>query len=103
MHIIARPILRTFYQKHPDARDWLNAWWKNVSHARWEAPDDVKAAYGSVDRVGECYVFDVRQNRYRLIVKMVFAYKQNDGTVFIKHILTHADYDKELWKRDCEL
>ena len=87
---------------HPDAGGWLDAWWKNVSRARWEGPENVKAAYNSVDRVGECFVFDVRRNRYRLIVKIVFAYQQNDGTVFIKHVLTHADYNRGHWKRDCE-
>jgi mRNA interferase HigB len=102
MHIIARPILREFSDKHSDAREWLDAWWKNVSHSRWENPNDIRAAYNSVDRVGECYVFNVCGNRYRLIVKIVFAYRDNDGTVFIKHVLTHADYDRGVWKEDCE-
>jgi mRNA interferase HigB len=102
MHIIARPILRDFSDKHADACAWLDAWWKNVSKARWENPNEVKAAYDSVDRVGECYVFNVCGNRYRLIAKIVFAYQRNDGTIFVKHVLTHADYDKNAWKKDCE-
>lgn len=102
MHIIARPVLRRFTKRYGDARDWLDAWWKNVSHARWENPNDLKAAYSSVDRVGECYVFNVCHNRYRLVVKIVFAYRDNDGTVYIKHVLTHADYDRGAWKEDCE-
>lgn len=102
MHIIARPILREFSDKHSDARSWLDAWWKNVTKARWETPSDVKAAYNSVDRVGQCYIFNVCGNRYRMIVKMVFAYQDNDGTIFIKHMLTHADYDRGAWKEDCE-
>jgi len=24
------------------------------------------------------------------------------GTLFVKHFLTHAEYDKNTWKRDCE-
>jgi mRNA interferase HigB len=102
MHIIARPVLREFSEKYSDARASLEAWWKNVSNARWENANDVKAAYDAVDRVGECYVFNICRNRYRLIVKIVFAYRDNDGTVFIKFVLTHAEYDKNAWKEDCD-
>jgi mRNA interferase HigB len=91
MHIIARPILRTFADKHADARPWLDAWWKNVSKSRWETPNDVKAAYDSVDRVGQCYIFNVCGNRYRLIVKMVFAYQL--------HFLGISDSHAASWRR----
>ena len=103
MRIIARPILREFNDRQSDARGWLDAWWKNVSRAHWENASDVKTDYSSVDRIGQCFVFNVCGNRYRLIVKMVFAYQKNDGTVLIKHVLTHADYDRGGWKEDCEL
>ena len=102
LHIIARPKLRDFIAEHPDSADWLNAWWKSVSTNRWESPTDVKASYPSVDRVGECYVFNVCHNKYRLIVRISFAYKENDGTVFVKHVLTHKEYDRDLWKEDCQ-
>lgn len=46
-------------------------------------------------------MFNVCRNRYRLTVKIVFAHETKDGTVFIKHVLTHADYDKGGWKEDC--
>lgn len=99
MHIIARPVLREFSEKQSDARSWLDAWWKYVSHARWENAGDVKADYHSVDRVGQCYVFNVCRNRYRLIVKIIFAYQSNDGTVFIKHVLTHGTMTEARGKR----
>lgn len=45
---------------------------------------------------------NIIQQVRKLLVMHIIAYQQNDGTVFIKHVLTHADYDKEQWKRDCE-
>jgi mRNA interferase HigB len=32
-----------------------------------------------------------------LIVKIEYKLQ----TIFIKYVLTHAEYDKEEWKRDC--
>jgi mRNA-degrading endonuclease HigB of HigAB toxin-antitoxin module len=55
-----------------------------------------------VDRVGECYVFNVCHNKYRLIARITFAYQENDGTVFVKHVLTHKAYDRDSWKKDCQ-
>lgn len=39
---------------------------------------------------GNRMVFNIKGNRYRLIVKIHY----NTGTVFIRFIGTHADYDK---------
>ena len=104
MHIIARRKIREFVADHSDAENWLDRWWKAVGAARWERPDEVKAEFPAVDRVGECFIFDVCGNKYRLIVKIRFAPeepKDHDGTVFIRFILTHKEYDQDAWKEDC--
>ncbi len=41
------------------------------------------------------YVFDVGGNKYRLIAAIHF----NTQRLFVRHILTHADYDTERWKK----
>ena len=40
-------------------------------------------------------------NRYRLIVGVKYADEVQHGTVWVKHFLTHAEYSKGHWKRDC--
>ncbi|WP_226952617.1 type II toxin-antitoxin system HigB family toxin [Mesopusillimonas faecipullorum] len=51
--------------------------------------------FGSVDRVGDLYVFDIGGNKYRLIAFLHAAHQ----LVYIKHVLTHSEYDKGDWKK----
>ncbi|MEG4391051.1 type II toxin-antitoxin system HigB family toxin [Microcoleus sp. BROC3] len=41
-------------------------------------------------------MFNIQGNKYRLIVSLNYQ-KQ---IVYIKYILTHAEYDKDNWKND---
>lgn len=41
-------------------------------------------------------VFNIKGNRYRLIVSI--DYKKQ--LIYVKYILTHTEYDKEKWKDD---
>jgi mRNA interferase HigB len=99
VHIIARPKLRRFAESYPDSANWLDAWWRTASAAQWRSVADVKATYSSVDKVGDQYVFNVRGNKYRLIVWITFANDFARGTVFVRHVLTHAEYDAGDWKK----
>ena len=98
MRVIARKRLREFAAAHADAKDELEAWYKVVKSARWKSFDEVRARYGkTVDRVGSCYVFDIRGNKYRLI-----AVLSRDWTVaLICVFLTHREYDRAKWKETC--
>lgn len=40
-------------------------------------------------------IFNIKGDRYRLIVRMVFTYQR----IYIKEFLTHAEYDKGAWKK----
>ncbi len=101
MHIIARPTLTRFGQEHADAREWLKNWWLIASKAVWTCLTDVRQNYGRADQVDHCLVFD-KGNNYRLIVRVSYANAQSRGTLLVKHFLTHAEYDKDFWKCDCQ-
>lgn len=60
---------------------------------------ETKSDYSHADLVGTCTIFDISGNRYRLITKISYRTQK----VFIRFVLTHADYDKENYKNDCEL
>ena len=47
--------------------------------------------------VGACTVFNIKGNDYRLIVKLEFE----KGLIFIKGVYTHAEYNKDRWKKEC--
>ena len=91
MRVIARRTLGTFYEKHGASKSSLDAWFHEVSDAKWIGPQDIKRRYPSADILpGNRVVFNIKGNNYRLIVKISFEYQM----VWIRFIGTHADYDK---------
>ncbi|HAA30299.1 MAG TPA: type II toxin-antitoxin system HigB family toxin [Cyanobacteria bacterium UBA8553] len=96
MHVISRKKLREFCQKHADSCDALDNWHKAASIATWKNLAEVQAVYPQAAAVGNFTVFNIKGNKYRLIVDLVYS----DRTIYIKYILTHAEYDKDDWKND---
>ena len=101
MNVIARPAIDDAIQQHADAKSWLNAWWKVAKKEQWTSLHDVREVYPAADQVGGCLIFNACGNSYRLIVGVVYADETKGGTLFVKHFLTHAEYDKDNWKGDC--
>ena len=96
LRVISRSRLREFSQRHADTKNSLDSWFKVASKACWKNLLDVQAQFPSAEAVGNFTVFNVKGNRYRLIVDIQYP-KQ---TLLIKYILTHAEYDKDAWKND---
>jgi mRNA interferase HigB len=101
MHIVARPAIAAAKQRYPNAASWLDDWWVAASKAAWTRLADVRAIYPEADEVGQCLVFNACGNDYRLICRMTYANEWADGTLLVKHFLTHAEYDKKKWCKDC--
>jgi mRNA interferase HigB len=69
----------------------LKAWVKEVEHAQWKTPNDIKARYNSADILNDNrIVFNIKGNHYRLVVKIHY----NTQIVYIRFIGTHKEYDK---------
>jgi mRNA interferase HigB len=94
MHVISKKKLREFWELYPRARPPLEAWYQVAKPARWENLADVRKTFPTADRVGRFVVFDVGGNKYRLIAAIHF----NRGKLFVRHVLTHAEYDEGKWK-----
>jgi mRNA interferase HigB len=91
MRIIAKGPLRTFWERHPDAEEPLLAWYHEVEQENWKNSADVKAKYRNASFVGgNRLVFNIRGNRYRLVVKINFPRQ----VVYVRFVGTHAEYDK---------
>jgi mRNA interferase HigB len=101
VHVISRPKIIEAAQRHPDAADWLHAWWTVASKAEWSQLADVRQQYPSADQVDCCLIFDARGNNYRVICRVSWRNKWSAGTLLIKHFLTHAQYDRNHWRSDC--
>jgi mRNA interferase HigB len=91
MHVISRRQLVQCWEKHPDSKSTLAAWFKEAEHAHWNSPPDIKARYRSADFLPDNrVVFNVKGNDYRLIVKIHY----NTGAVYIRFVGTHDEYDR---------
>jgi mRNA interferase HigB len=97
MNIIGYKVIAGFIKLHPDAESSLNAWYRIAGKASWKNIVEVRQTYPHADAVGVCTVFNVRGNHYRLIV--IIDYQAR--TILIRDVLSHAEYDKEKWKKDC--
>ncbi len=95
MHIISRKVLRQFWEEYPDSEPALARWFKIVQHTNFQNFAELRATLPSADKVGDWIVFNIAGNKYRLITAIHF----NRSKVYIRHILTHQEYDKGSWKR----
>jgi mRNA interferase HigB len=96
MHIISRKLLREFCQKHADSCAALDDWYLTAKQAHWTNLIEVQTVYSKAETVGNFTIFNIKGNNYRLIVSINYI-KQ---IIYIKYILTHAEYDKNYWQRN---
>jgi mRNA interferase HigB len=94
MHIISRKALRLFWEQYPDSRTALARWLKMMRHTTFRSFAELRAVFPSADNVDNWIVFNIGGNKYRLITSIHF----NRGKVYIRHVLTHQDYDRGSWK-----
>ncbi|MBL8863925.1 MAG: type II toxin-antitoxin system HigB family toxin [Gemmataceae bacterium] len=94
MHVISKKKLREFWEVHPKARSPLEAWYQITRHAEWTSFAEVRKTFPAADQVGKFSVFDIGGNKYRLIAAIHF----NRSKLYVRHVLTHAEYDNDDWK-----
>ena len=98
MVVIAFSRLRAFWTTYPDAESSLRVWYKATLSSDWANFADVRATFGNASSVGNCVVFNIAGNKYRLVTRIRHAIR----TVFVLRIMTHAEYDhQEQWQDDC--
>lgn len=98
MHVISRKAVREFWERHRDAKEPLEEWYKTATRAKWQSIGDVRLTYPHADAAGDCTIFNIKGNTYRLVVKILYG-KQ---LIFIRFVLTHAEYSKGVYKDDCD-
>lgn len=101
MRIITERRLREYGRRYPTARTPLLAWVSVVRQASWRNIQELRRVFPAADAVVVkseriVTVFNICGNTYRLIV----AIHYNRRLVFILRFLTHAEYDKDAWKRN---
>ncbi|TMH09827.1 MAG: type II toxin-antitoxin system HigB family toxin [Betaproteobacteria bacterium] len=95
MHVIAKPALVEFWTKHPDAEAPLQAWYRVMENEVFVDFNELRETFASADYVDGRTVFNIGGNKYRLVA----AIHYNRHKVYIRALLTHAEYDRGRWKR----
>ena len=96
MNVISRKRITDFMTSHPTSRSPLEAWYRIVKKQTFENFNEVRQLFPSADQVKNFVVFNIGGNNYRLIA--LINYRK--GNLFVRHILTHTEYDKNKWKDD---
>lgn len=93
MKLLGKQILYNFKERHPDAKFHVDSWEAEVEEAQWKTPIDLKHDFQKASILKDNHVvFDVLENRYRLLVQITYK----NGVILIKKVGTHKEYDK--WK-----
>jgi mRNA interferase HigB len=95
MHIISRKTLKQFWEQHPDSQSSLSRWYKIMEKTEFSTFNELRQTFPTADKVNDLIVFNIGGNNYRLIASIHF----NRNKVYIRHVLTHSEYDKGAWKK----
>lgn len=97
MRVISRKTLREYWERHPESEEVLTDWYNKIRKIEPSNFIELKQTFPSTDLFGDCFIFDVGGNNYRVIVHLDYKIK----IVWIRFVLSHKDYDKDRWKTDC--
>ena len=100
MRIIKPSTLTQWAERHGAAAPSLLHWYEAVHKVDWKTFGELRRDFPHADMVKveslkPVIVFNVAGNKFRLICAVHF----NKGRVYLLDFLTHADYDKDAWKR----
>ena len=95
MHVISRKTLRQFWEQHPESEMALARWYKIMEQTNFKNFAELRGVFPTADLVDDWIVFNVGGNKIRLIVSVHF----NRSRVYIRHVLTHREYDRGSWKK----
>ncbi|SRR6266508_2292564 len=90
-------VLRKFARKHARSRTSLEKWHQTTLTSKWNKFDDVKKTFGATDIYGDCVIFDIAGNEYRLIAKIDYTLE----IISIRKVMKHDEYNRDKWKTDC--
>jgi len=94
MHIITQKRITEAKKSYPDCNPALVGWLKVAENNEFRNFADLKKIFNSVDKVDHLFVFNIGGNKLRLIASIHFDRQR----LYIRHILTHKEYDKGKWR-----
>jgi mRNA interferase HigB len=96
MHLISAGKLKEASDLYPDLEEVIKNFSKKFEKAEWQNLIDVQQDYKSAEAVGNFTVFNIKGNKYRLIIDIDYE----EQVAYFKYFLTHSEYNKQRWKND---
>ena|SRR3990167_1551533 len=93
MHIITQKRIKEAQIQFKLCEQALDGWRRIIEKNSFKNFAQLKKVFNSVDKVDDLYVFDIGGNKLRLVTSIHF----NRQKIYIRHILSHKDYDKNKW------
>lgn len=93
MHVISRKPFNDAARKYPNDAAAIEALYKTLRNNQFDDPLTMKSMYPSLDNFkykDKWYVIDIGGNNLRLLAFIEFR----DNRMFVKHIVSHDEYDK---------
>lgn len=91
MRILSKRTLREFWEKNSDCEQQLLSWYKDFSKSEYRSTNELISEFSNCRSIGSNrYIFNIKGNTYRLIVKISFELQ----TIWVRFIGTHSEYDK---------
>jgi mRNA interferase HigB len=88
MHVVTRKHLVEAEKQYPEAAREIRAWRNFV---------DVRQVFKDADDVDGYVIFNIRQNRFRLVTVIHYSRpkegRTTEGHIYIRSFLTHREYD----------
>ena len=90
MRIFTEQTLKAKIEQFPDSRVALQEWVAKAKRSTWKSFADIKKTFNSVDNVGnQHYVFNIKGNKYRLVVVIKFTIQ----FIYVRFFGTHEEYN----------
>jgi mRNA interferase HigB len=93
MHVISKRPFNHAAKKYPNDRLALMEMYRVLNSIAFKSPEELRAVFPSLDNFkynDRWWVLDVGGNNLRMMAFIQFV----SGRIYIKHIVSHADYDK---------
>ncbi len=93
VNVIAFRTIRNFLEHHPEAEPVMREWYNRLCKSEPQNFADLRQMFivdmAHLKNTESIFIFDVGGNKYRIVCAIVFTHQVS----FIKHVLTHTEYD----------
>lgn len=93
MHLISKKPFNEAAKKYPNNAAAIEAVYKSLRNGDFHSPNELRLLFPSLDNFkykDKWWVIDIGGNNLRLIAFIEFR----DNRMYVKHIVSHSEYDK---------